>query len=65
MKFKIYDRVRVVKSELEDYRGLEGVVLVARPAYDSATFNTYVLRIDDGRQLDFFEFQLELALPDR
>ena len=59
MKFRLGDRVRVTRAELEEYIGLEGLVVFARPAKDSATFNAYEVRTDDGQQLEFIEYQLE------
>ena len=60
MKFGIGDRVRVAKSAIPDYVGMEGVIVARKPDSD-AIFNSYTLKTDEGDLYDFLEFQLEIV----
>jgi hypothetical protein len=62
MEFSIGDRIRVAKSAVADYVGLEGVVVRRRPDSDPI-FNSYTLKTDEGQLYDFLEFQVELVRP--
>ena len=60
MRFEIGDRVRVAKSMMPEYVGLEGVIVSVRRESDEL-FTEYTLRTDDGLSIEFLEYQLESA----
>ena len=57
MRFEKGDRVRVEKSMLSDYIGIEGVIVSVRREQNSV-FTGYTLTTEDGLKLEFLEYQL-------
>jgi hypothetical protein len=60
MRFNVGDRVRVSRSAIPDYVGIEGVVIAAHDSGD-AIFNEYRIKTADGLEMMFLEYQLEPA----
>jgi len=62
VSFKIGDTVRVAKSMMTDYIGIEGIIVSIRRD-DDPIFTVYTITTNDGSKMDFLEYQLELVTP--